>query len=106
MPADLFVSKSYILNALFFLPIVLCNVYAFHNLHCFQDAPAHSYYAVFDGHSGVDAASYASAHLHVNIAKHPEFLTDTPSAIAQSFKITNDNFLKKCDEEVCDMSLL
>ncbi|GFT19091.1 hypothetical protein NPIL_208171 [Nephila pilipes] len=64
-----------------------------------KDAPAHSYYAVFDGHSGVDAASYASAHLHVNIVKHPAFLTDTETAIAEAYKITDENFLKKCSEE-------
>ncbi|GIX77459.1 hypothetical protein CDAR_491741 [Caerostris darwini] len=61
--------------------------------------PAHSYYAVFDGHSGVDAASYASAHLHVNISKHPAFMTDTVTAITDAYKITDENFLKKCHEE-------
>ncbi|XP_055932269.1 mucin-17-like isoform X1 [Argiope bruennichi] len=63
-----------------------------------KNAPAHSYYAVFDGHSGVDAASYAAAHLHVNIAKHPSFLTDTVTAITEAYKITDENFLKKCSE--------
>ncbi|GBM65175.1 Protein phosphatase 1E [Araneus ventricosus] len=64
-----------------------------------KNAPAHSYFAVFDGHSGVDAATYASAHLHVNIAKHPAFLTDTVTAIIEGYKITDENFLKKCSEE-------
>ncbi|GFY76536.1 hypothetical protein TNIN_251711 [Trichonephila inaurata madagascariensis] len=64
-----------------------------------QNVPAHSYYAVFDGHSGVDAASYASAHLHVNIATHPAFLTNTETAIAEAYKITDEHFLKKCNEE-------
>ncbi|GFQ86672.1 hypothetical protein TNCT_719111 [Trichonephila clavata] len=68
-----------------------------------QNVPAHSYYAVFDGHSGVDAASYASAHLHVNMAKHPAFLTDTETAIAEAYKITDEHFLKKCSEEVIMM---
>ncbi|CAL1268840.1 unnamed protein product [Larinioides sclopetarius] len=63
-----------------------------------KNAPAHSYYAVFDGHSGVDAASYASAHLHVNIVKHPAFLTDTVTAIIEGYKITDASFLKKCNE--------
>lgn len=63
-----------------------------------KNVPAHSYYAVFDGHCGVDAASYASAHLHVNIAKHPAFLTDTKTAIAEAYKMTDENFLKKCSE--------
>ncbi|XP_035230190.1 uncharacterized protein LOC118202143 [Stegodyphus dumicola] len=64
-----------------------------------KDVPIHSYYAVFDGHSGIDAASYASAHLHVNIAKHPAFLTDTPKAIAEAYRITDENFLKTCSKE-------
>ncbi|XP_071034814.1 uncharacterized protein [Parasteatoda tepidariorum] len=64
-----------------------------------KDCPPHSYYAVFDGHSGVDAASYASAHLHVNIANHPDFLTDTPTAITEAYKITDQNFSNKCFQE-------
>ncbi|KAG8192145.1 hypothetical protein JTE90_027788 [Oedothorax gibbosus] len=64
-----------------------------------KDAPTDSYYAVFDGHSGVDAASYASAHLHVNMANHPDFLIDPSAAIAQSYKITDENFLKLSEKE-------
>lgn len=63
-----------------------------------KDAPYQSYYAVFDGHSGIDAAYYASAQLHINIAKHPEFFCNTPKAIIEGFQITDLNFLNKCNK--------
>ncbi|XP_054710238.1 uncharacterized protein LOC129219948 [Uloborus diversus] len=64
-----------------------------------KDAPLHSYYAVFDGHSGIEAANFASAQLHVNIAKHPCFLLDTTTAIREAYKITDESFLKRCAKE-------
>ncbi|XP_064459775.1 uncharacterized protein LOC135370036 [Ornithodoros turicata] len=64
-----------------------------------QDGPEHSYYAVFDGHAGSEAAAYATAHLHHNIAQHPEFLTDPVLAIREGFAVTERNFLKSSSKE-------
>lgn len=64
-----------------------------------QDAPVHSYYAVFDGHAGVEAAAYATAHLHYNIARHPDFLNDPAVAIREGFATTERNFLQRSSKE-------
>ena len=61
--------------------------------------PHQAYYAVFDGHIGVEAASYASVHLLTNIVRHQAFKDDLPTAIKAAIKITDDNFCKK----VCQM---
>ena len=65
-----------------------------------QDCPNNAYFAVFDGHGGLDAAIYASQHLHSNMVHHPSFHTDTESAMHDSFRKTDDEFLKKAKYEV------
>ncbi|XP_065558565.1 uncharacterized protein LOC136026171 isoform X2 [Artemia franciscana] len=53
-----------------------------------------SYYAIFDGHGGTDAAFYAAAHLHYNLVHSPYFPDDIPQAIRQAFKETDQGFLE------------
>ena len=60
-----------------------------------QGCPPHSFYAVFDGHIGVEAAAYASVHLLPNIVRHPLFLTDTETAIREAFLTTDERFCEK-----------
>ncbi|XP_022252832.1 uncharacterized protein LOC106468763 isoform X2 [Limulus polyphemus] len=70
------------------------------NVACdLQDVPHHSYYAVFDGHAGTEAANFAAAHLHWNIVQHPAFFTDTQTAIKEAFKITDKLFLERAFRE-------
>ncbi|KAG0426690.1 hypothetical protein HPB47_026220 [Ixodes persulcatus] len=64
-----------------------------------QDAPQHSYYAVFDGHAGLEAANYATAHLHRNIVVQPDFLSDPVHAIHEGFAATDRNFLQRSSKE-------
>uniref|UniRef100_V5GLI4 Protein phosphatase 2c n=2 Tax=Ixodes ricinus TaxID=34613 RepID=V5GLI4_IXORI len=64
-----------------------------------QDAPQHSYYAVFDGHAGLEAANYATAHLHRNIVMQPDFLSDPVHAIHEGFAATDRNFLQRSSKE-------
>ncbi|KAM7309753.1 uncharacterized protein ISCGN_006741 [Ixodes scapularis] len=64
-----------------------------------QDAPRHSYYAVFDGHAGLEAANYATAHLHRNIVVQPDFLSDPVHAIQEGFAATDRNFLQRSSKE-------
>ncbi len=68
---------------------------------CLQSVPSQAYFAVFDGHAGVDAAVYSASHLHTNLVRHPAFLTDLPTAIRDTFHRTDDNFLNKAKQEVC-----
>ena len=60
-----------------------------------QGYPPQSYYGVFDGHIGVEAATYASVHLLGNIVRQPMFQTDPETAIKKGFKLTDDHFLQK-----------
>lgn len=65
-----------------------------------QDQEEQAYFAVFDGHGGVDAANYAANQLHVNLV-HQESLNQDPSeALCRAFKLTDEGFVKKASREV------
>nr|XP_050024512.1 uncharacterized protein LOC126518892 [Dermacentor andersoni] len=64
-----------------------------------QGLPQCSYYAVFDGHAGVEAADYATAHLHRNIAAQPDFVTNPVNAVREGFLLTDRNFLQRSSKE-------
>ena len=57
-----------------------------------QDMPYQAYYAVYDGHNGVEAAHYAAIHVLPNIVRHPEFTSDLSKAIKDGIKATDDYF--------------
>ncbi|XP_072443213.1 protein phosphatase 1F [Chiloscyllium punctatum] len=60
-----------------------------------EDEKERAYFAVFDGHGGVDAAIYAATHLHVNFAHQKMFLTQPEEALRQAFKQTDEMFLQR-----------
>uniref|UniRef100_A0A0D9VC94 protein-serine/threonine phosphatase n=1 Tax=Leersia perrieri TaxID=77586 RepID=A0A0D9VC94_9ORYZ len=51
-------------------------------------------FGVFDGHGGARAAEYVKQHLFSNLIKHPKFISDTKSAIAETYNHTDSEFLK------------
>ncbi|KAM0912675.1 hypothetical protein ACQ4PT_012646 [Festuca glaucescens] len=57
------------------------------------DAKRINVFGVFDGHGGSCAAKYLKEHLFENLLKHPAFITDTKSAISESYKETDADFL-------------
>jgi serine/threonine protein phosphatase PrpC len=60
----------------------------------------YSYYAIFDGHAGVDAASYSSAHLHHNLVKSQAFLDgDISGAFKEAFSLTDLHYLERSARE-------
>ena len=60
--------------------------------------PSQSYFAVFDGHVGVEAAVYASIHVLTNVVRHPSFENDLVTAIKEGIHKTDDGFCKKVQE--------
>ncbi|MGH0155822.1 UNVERIFIED_CONTAM: hypothetical protein FKN15_051886 [Acipenser sinensis] len=71
----------------------------FNQLCGLEDQTERGYFAVFDGHGGVDAAVYAATHLHINLAQQGELLSSPGEALKQSFRQTDDMFLQKAKRE-------
>ncbi|KAM3349976.1 hypothetical protein ACQJBY_022665 [Aegilops geniculata] len=58
-----------------------------------MDAKNINLFGVFDGHGGSCAAEYLKEHLFENLLKHPSFITDTKTAISESYTKTDSDFL-------------
>ncbi|XP_072839679.2 protein phosphatase 1F [Pogona vitticeps] len=71
----------------------------FNQLFGLTDNVDRAYFAVFDGHGGIDAANYAATHLHVNLAHHKEILKNPEVALKESFEKTDEMFLLKAKRE-------
>uniref|UniRef100_A0A3B5LAM6 PPM-type phosphatase domain-containing protein n=1 Tax=Xiphophorus couchianus TaxID=32473 RepID=A0A3B5LAM6_9TELE len=65
-----------------------------------QDQEEQAFFAVFDGHGGVDAAIYAANHLHVNLFHQESFSQDPSDALCRAFKLTDERFVKKASREI------
>ncbi|XP_048538162.1 probable protein phosphatase 2C 7 [Triticum urartu] len=57
------------------------------------DAKHINLFGVFDGHGGSCAAEYLKEHLFENLLKHPAFISDTKTAISESYTKTDSDFL-------------
>ncbi|XP_057532502.1 probable protein phosphatase 2C 11 [Amaranthus tricolor] len=54
-----------------------------------------AFFGVFDGHGGPRTAEYLKNNLFNNLCSHPDFIKDTKSAIVESFKQTDTNYLSE-----------
>ncbi|KAL1373960.1 hypothetical protein pipiens_018349, partial [Culex pipiens pipiens] len=63
-----------------------------------EDSEPTSFYGVFDGHGGQDAAIYTSAHLCYNIAKSSKYPHNIEAAMREAFLKTDDAFIDKSDK--------
>ncbi|KAM4700552.1 protein phosphatase 1E [Discoglossus pictus] len=71
----------------------------FNILFNLEDQEEQAYFAVFDGHGGVDAAIFASLHLHVNLVRQEIFPQDPAEALCRAFRITDESFVQKAARE-------
>ncbi|KAM6930949.1 protein phosphatase 1F [Xenentodon cancila] len=71
----------------------------FNQLFGIQDGVERAYYAVFDGHAGLDAAAYAANHLHVSLGKQETLQSDVATAFKIAFRDTDDMFRGKAQRE-------
>ncbi|CAG0893861.1 unnamed protein product [Cyprideis torosa] len=56
---------------------------------------ATSYYAVFDGHAGINAATYSATHVHAHIVASPSYHLDLASAVKEAFLKTDTDFYER-----------
>ncbi|XP_048852613.1 protein phosphatase 1F isoform X1 [Brienomyrus brachyistius] len=71
----------------------------FNQMFGIQDGVDRGYYAVFDGHGGVDAATFAATHLHVLLGQHEALASNPSEALRNSFSCTDDMFKEKATRE-------
>ncbi|KAM3939714.1 protein phosphatase 1F [Leptodactylus fuscus] len=71
----------------------------FNQLFGLTDGVERSYFAVFDGHGGIDAANYAATHVHVMVACHEALTSDPARALKEAFQRTDSMFLKRARRE-------
>lgn len=63
-----------------------------------------SYYAIFDGHGGTDAAAYSVSHLHCEITSS-EFYPNKPAeALREAFLRTDEKFIEKSKKQVSSLN--
>ncbi|XP_012863686.1 protein phosphatase 1F [Echinops telfairi] len=63
------------------------------------DSVDRAYFAVFDGHGGVDAAKFASVHVHTNAARQLGLATDPAGTLREAFRLTDEMFLRRAKRE-------
>ena len=62
--------------------------------------PPLSFYGVYDGHAGKDAAAFAASNVHSKVMESPNFPTDVVGAIRDAFADADKIFLEKGQTEV------
>ena len=67
-----------------------------------KNEPPLSFYGVYDGHAGKDAAAFAASHIHGAILNSPHYPSDPVQAIKHAFNKTDQIFLEKGQKEVSD----
>lgn len=65
-----------------------------------QDDEPTSYYGIFDGHAGQDAASYCVSHLHYYLSTSPKYPSKIEEAMRDAFLMTDLTFLEKANRHV------
>lgn len=64
-----------------------------------QDCSNQAFFAVYDGHSGVDASNFSATHLHCHLARNKNLATDPRLALKEAFEETDECFVAKAKRE-------
>lgn len=64
-----------------------------------EDYRNQAFFAVYDGHSGVDASNFAATHLHCHLARNKNIATDPSLALKEAFEKTDECFVAKAKRE-------
>lgn len=57
------------------------------------------FYAVFDGHDGVLAASYGATHLPYKLSSNPTLKSDPVNSLIDAFRDVDKDFVQKCKDQ-------
>lgn len=72
----------------------------FNGLFGIKDNDRTSYYAIFDGHGGSEAAVYSVSHLHCEIAASKFYPEKPAEALREAFLVTDRKFIEKSQKLV------
>lgn len=67
-----------------------------------QGMEPQSFFAVYDGHGGLEAAKFTQAQLHCNIVAQESFKDDVPKALVDGFLETDRQFLRKAARDALE----
>lgn len=82
-------------NYLIFFKVIVCL------LNCLsQDYGEASFYAIYDGHNGLDAAVYSSMYLHQFLVQSVHYPTNPEKALYDAFFATDKGFTQKTEKYV------
>ncbi|XP_060863505.1 LOW QUALITY PROTEIN: uncharacterized protein LOC132940102 [Metopolophium dirhodum] len=70
----------------------------FHTLFDVKDFGEASFYAVYDGHNGLDAAVYSSMYLHQFLVQSIQYPTNPEYALYEAFFTTDKGFTQKTEK--------
>lgn len=78
----------------------LCLLIIYIDIIYFQNFGDASFYAVYDGHNGLDAAVYSSMYLHQFLVQSDHYPTNPELALYESFFATDKGFTTKTEKYV------
>ena len=67
-----------------------------------QGMEPQSFFGVYDGHGGLEAAKFTQAQLHCNIVAQESFKDDVPKALVDGFLETDRQFLRKAARDALE----
>jgi len=68
--------------------------------------PTVAFFAIYDGHGGIEASTYCQKHLHTTVASQDCYATDKKKALVEGFKATDKKFLKKLEDSGCTANVV